>query len=230
MKLIVMAVLMVMLPVVLANAGEPMAIKTQKEMLSYSIGAEFGKGLKHQGVELDLDVLVKGMKDALSGDKLLISENDLHNAITEFRLSQKFKRTALKKTTPVENKKKSEAFLAENSSKEGVVTLPSGMQYKILKTGNGRKPTDADTVECIHRGALIDGAEFDSTYQTGQPATFKVSEALYPGLGEALKLMPAGSKWQFFLPSHLAYGELGNGRTVGPNETVIYEIELLAIK
>lgn len=230
MKLNVMVIVAMLLPAVQVGAEEPQTIKTQKEMLNYSIGAEFGKSLKNQGVEVDLDVLLKGLKNGLSGESLLMSEKEIRKTIVEFQLGQKFKRSVMKKASPEENKKKSESFLADNGTKAGVVTLPSGMQYKILKAGDGRKPTDTDTVVCYHRGALIDGLEFDSSYQSGQPATFKVSEAVYPALGEALKLMPAGSKWQFFIPSQLAYGEQGNGRGIGPNETLIYEIELLAVK
>jgi FKBP-type peptidyl-prolyl cis-trans isomerase FklB len=128
-----------------------------------------------------------------------------------------------------DNKKAGESFLAENKKKEGVVTLPSGLQYKVLKAGDGKKPTDTDTVECNYRGTHIDGTEFDSSYRTGQPATFKVAGVI-PGWREALKLMPVGSKWQIFVPSQLAYGTRGKPGSVGPNAALIFEVELLAIK
>jgi FKBP-type peptidyl-prolyl cis-trans isomerase FklB len=128
-----------------------------------------------------------------------------------------------------DNRKAGESFLAENKKKEGVVTLPSGLQYKVLKAGDGKKPTDADTVECHYRGTLINGTEFDSSYLTGQPATFKIAGVI-PGWREALKLMPVGSKWQLFVPSQLAYGARGKGGSIGPNAALIFEVELLAIK
>lgn len=226
----VMAVSAMLLLPAVVNAEEPTANMTQKEILSYSMGADFGKNLKKQGLDIDQDTLLKGMKDALSNTKLLVPESEIRKTMAEFQLAQKFRRKAFKKASPEENKKRGEAFLAENGIKPDVVTLPNGIQYKILKAGDGRKPADTDMVECYHRGTLIDGMEFDSSYQAGQPSTFKVAEALYPGLGKALKLMPAGSKWLFFIPSQLAYGEQGNGRGIGPNEMLIYEIELLAVK
>jgi FKBP-type peptidyl-prolyl cis-trans isomerase FklB len=127
-----------------------------------------------------------------------------------------------------DNKKEGDAFLAENMKKEGVMALPSGLQYKILKAGSGKMPTDADTVECNYRGTFINGTEFDSSYRTGKPATLKV-KGVIPGWQEALKLMPVGSKWQLFIPPQLAYGERGSG-PIGPNATLIFDLELLAIK
>jgi FKBP-type peptidyl-prolyl cis-trans isomerase FklB len=139
-------------------------------------------------------------------------------------------RQAVARTKAAEdNKKQGNAFLAENKTKEGVVTLPSGLQYKILKAGGGKTPTDADTVECHYRGTLLNGTEFDSSHLTGKPATIKVT-AVIPGWKEALKLMPVGSKWQLFIPPQLAYGERGAGHEIGPNATLLFEVELLAIK
>jgi FKBP-type peptidyl-prolyl cis-trans isomerase FklB len=128
-----------------------------------------------------------------------------------------------------ENKKAGEAFLAQNKGKQGVVTLPSGLQYKILKAGNGKKPTENDTVECNYRGTLINGTEFDSSYRRGQPATFGVGQVI-PGWREALQLMPVGSKWELYVPPDLAYGERGAGRDIGPNSTLVFEVELLGIQ
>jgi FKBP-type peptidyl-prolyl cis-trans isomerase len=133
------------------------------------------------------------------------------------------------KATAEQNKKTGETFLAENKTKEGVKILPSGLQYKILKQGSGVQPQDADTVEVNYRGTLIDGTEFDSSYKRGQPVSFPV-DGIIPGWKEALKLMPVGSKWQLFIPSSLAYGEKGAGGEIGPNATLIFEVELLAIK
>jgi FKBP-type peptidyl-prolyl cis-trans isomerase FklB len=127
------------------------------------------------------------------------------------------------------NKKAGDAFLAANKTKEGVVTLPSGLQYKILKEGTGPKPTPADSVVCNYRGTLIDGKEFDSSYKRGQPATFPVGQVI-KGWTEALQLMPVGSKWQLFVPADLAYGDRGAGPDIGPGATLIFEVELISIK
>jgi FKBP-type peptidyl-prolyl cis-trans isomerase FklB len=146
-----------------------------------------------------------------------------------FQTELRDKQQAKRKAEGDENLKAGEVFLAENRKKEGVVTLPNGLQYKILKAGGGRKPTEADTVEVNYRGTLIDGTEFDSSYKRGKPVTFKVTGVI-KGWTEALKLMPVGSKWQLFIPPQLAYGERGAGQAIGPNATLIFEIELLAIK
>jgi FKBP-type peptidyl-prolyl cis-trans isomerase FklB len=208
-------------------AEEVPVLKTQNDKVNYGIGVNVVKNFKQQGIEIDLDVVIKGMKDALSGGKLLMTEEDLRKTMmafqNELRLKQRQTRTA-----GVNNKKDGEMFLAENKKKEGVVSLPSGLQYNILKAGDGKKPTEADIVECRYRGTLIDGTEFDSSDVGGKPATFKVAGVI-PGWTEALKLMPVGSRWQLFIPPHLAYGARGAGR-IGPNATIIFELELLNIK
>ena len=211
------------------SAGEPPVLKTQKEKVSYGIGVDMSRNFKQQGIEFDADILMKGFKDQSSGGKLLMTEDDIRATLNAYQSEMMQKRAQAMKAAAEENKKIGEAFLAENGKKEGVVTLPSGLQYKILKTGDGRKPTEADTVECNYRGTLINGTEFDSSYRTGKPATFKVT-GLIAGWTEALKLMPAGSKWQLFIPPQLAYGERGAGGAIGPNATLIFELELLSIK
>lgn len=213
-------------------AGETPGLKTQKEKVNYAIGVNMIGNLKLQGIEIDLDLVIKGMKDAYSGGKLLLTDEELHKAISVYQTAARQKQTAKSRITAAEgNRKAGEAFLAENRKKEGVMALSNGLQYKVLKAGDGKRPADADTVECNYRGTLISGAEFDSSYRTGQPATFKVREAMgIAGLNEGLKLMPVGSKWQFFIPHQLAYGEQGKGRKIGPNATLVIEVELLAIK
>lgn len=213
-----------------ASAEETQVFKSPMDKVNYGIGVEVARNFKNQGIEVDLDMVIKGLKDGLSGEKLLISEKELRKTMTAFQSELRQKQAVTKKFAGMDNKKKGEAFLADNKTKEGVVTLPSGLQYKILKAADGRKPTDSDTVECNYRGTLIDGTEFDSSYEAGKPAAFKVSEGVILGWKEALKLMTVGSKWQFFVPSQLAYGERGAGRQIGPNETLIFEVELLAIK
>jgi FKBP-type peptidyl-prolyl cis-trans isomerase FklB len=210
-------------------AEKTSVLQTEKDKVSYGIGVEVARGFQQQGIEVNIDVLVKGLRDALSGAKLLMTEDDLRATLSAFQVELAQRKAQAAKTAAEDNKKAGEAFLAQNKTKEGVVTLPSGLQYKILKAGDGTKPTDADTVECQYRGTLINGAEFDSSYRRGQPATFKVSGVI-AGWQEALKLMPVGSKWQLFVPAQLAYGEQGAGDVIGPNATLIFEVELLAIK
>jgi len=225
-----MAVLAVGLLAAQAIAEEPLVLKTQKDRESYAIGVEMARSFKRQGIEVNLDIVTRGMKDALAGDKLLLTDNDLLTTMNMFGSELRRKKASARLTASLDNKKEGEEFLAANKTKEGVVTLPSGLQYKILKAGEGKKPTEADTVECQYRGTLIDGTEFDSTYRAAKPAALNLSDIyLISGLREALKLMPVGSKWQLFIPHQLAYGQRGSGR-IGPNETLIYEVELVAIK
>jgi FKBP-type peptidyl-prolyl cis-trans isomerase FklB len=158
-----------------------------------------------------------------------MTDEDLNKTMKDFQAGLRAKQAKARKMAAEDNRKEGVAFLAENKKKEGVVVLPSGLQYKILKKGAGKKPKEADTVEIHYRGTLINGTEFDSSHRTGEPATFKVS-AVVPGWREALKLMPVGSKWQLFIPPQLAYAERGAGREIGPNATLIFEVELLGIK
>jgi len=226
------AVLGVWLLAAQVSAQETPALKTEKDKASYAIGVDLARNIKRQGIEVGADTLAKGLRDVLSGEKLLMSEDDIRATLSAFQAELKRKK-AQGRMMPGEdaedNKKAGEAFLAKNKTNEGVVTLASGLQYKVLKAGDGKKPTEADTVECHYRGTLIDGTEFDSSYRRGQPATFKVTGVI-PGWREALKLMPVGSMWQLLIPPQLAYGERGAGRDIGPNATLIFEVELLAIK
>ena len=197
------------------SAGENQTFRSPMDKVNYGIGVEMARNFKNQGIDVDLDMVIKGMKDGLSGN-VLITEKELHKLMTDFQAELRQKQATAKKIAAMDNKRKSEAFLNGNKAKPGVVELPSGLQYRIIRAAGGKKPTDADTVECNYRGTLIDGTEFDSTYESGKPATFRVSEGVIPGWKEALKLMPVGSKWQFFIPPQLAYGERGAGRQIGP--------------
>jgi FKBP-type peptidyl-prolyl cis-trans isomerase len=212
-----------------ASAAETLQLKTQKDKVSYMIGMEIAKNFKQMGVDIDVDIVVRGLKDGFVGEKLLMTEDDFRATKSAYMEELRKKQAVVMKAVAEENKKKGDAFLADNKKKEGVVTLPSGLQYKIIKAGFGKKPTENDTVECTYRGTLIDGKEFDSSYRTGKPATFKVSGVI-AGWTEALKLMPVGSKWQLVIPPELAYGQRGAGRDIGPNSTLVFEIELIAIK
>ena len=223
-----MAVLTIMFLAPQVSAEETPVLKTLKEKVSYGLGVDIGKNFKRQGIEADVDFVIKGLKDGLSGEKLLMSEEDLRIIMGAFQHELNKKQMQAKMIAAEDNSKKGEAFLADNKTKEGVVTLPSGLQYKVLKAGDGKKPAEADTVECNYRGTLINGTLLDSS-QPDKPAVFKITGVI-PGWKEALLLMPEGSKWQLFIPPHLAYGEKGGGGKIGPNATLIFELELLAIK
>jgi FKBP-type peptidyl-prolyl cis-trans isomerase FklB len=205
------------------------AFKTQKDKVSYAIGMSIGANLHKQSVDVDPKVLAQGLQDAMSGGKTLLSEDEERATLTDLQNDMRKKQQEKMQAAAETNKKEGDAFLAAHKTKEGVVTLPSGLQYKILAAGTGPKPTAGDAVACNYRGTLIDGKEFDSSYKRGQPATFPVSGVI-KGWTEALQLMPVGSKWQLVVPSDLAYGERGQGPDIGPNATLIFEVELLSIQ
>ncbi len=215
------------------NAPE---LKNSKEKYSYAFGVDLGNQLLKLSLapgDVDPELLARGIKDAMSGNSTLLTKEELRASLAG--LQAEVKRRKLlppspgTELSPAKDRKANEEFLAENAKKEGVVTLPSGLQYKILRVGEGRKPTLNDTVVCHYRGTLIDGTEFDSSYSRTEPAIFAV-RGVIAGWTEALQLMPVGSKWQLFIPPDLAYGERGSGSQIGPNETLIFEVELLAIK
>jgi FKBP-type peptidyl-prolyl cis-trans isomerase FklB len=210
----------------------PLTLKTQKEKASYAIGMNIGKSMHRDGVDIDSSILLRGLKDGMSGAKPLITDDEAKAALTALQADLR-KRQEEKLQVEIEtNKKAGEAFLAENKTKDGVVTLPSGLQYKILTEGTGPKPAATDTVVCNYKGALLDNTEFDNSYKRGQPATFPLNGNLINGWKEALQLMPVGSKWQLVVPSELAYGPRGGpqGSGIGPNATLVFEVELISIK
>jgi FKBP-type peptidyl-prolyl cis-trans isomerase len=212
-----------------AKAQTPSAFSTEKEKVSYAIGMNVGSGLHKQEIDVDPNVLFQGLKDGLSGGKTLMTDEEVRATFTQLQASLKSKQEEKLKVLGEANKKEGDAFLAANKAKEGVVTLPSGLQYKILQQGTGPKPTASDTVVCNYKGTLINGTEFDSSYKRGQPATFPVGRVI-KGWTEALQLMPTGSKWQLFIPSDMAYGDHGAGNDIGPNATLIFEVELVSIQ
>jgi FKBP-type peptidyl-prolyl cis-trans isomerase FklB len=207
----------------------PLALKTSKDKFSYALGMKMGQNLQKQSVPVDPAILARGLKDGLAGTKPLLTDEEAQAAIAEVQGQVRMQQQQKMEQAAVGNKKEGDAFLAANKAKDGVVTLPSGMQYKVLTPGTGPKPTANDTVICNYRGTLINGTEFDSSYKRGQPATFPVSGVI-KGWTEALQLMPVGSKWQLFIPADLAYGDHGAGSDIAPGDTLIFEVELLSIE
>ena len=207
----------------------PLTLDTQKDKDSYALGMSLGSTLRQQSVEVDLSILMRGVKDSLAGSKTLLTEDEERTVLTALKAEVRKKQEEKMAQAGEANTKEGQAFLAANKSKDGVVTLPSGLQYKILQAGTGPKPTTTDSVVCNYRGTLINGTEFDSSYKRGQPATFPVSGVI-KGWTEALQLMPAGSKWQLFVPAELAYGARGAGPGIGPNSTLVFEVELISIQ
>ena len=211
-----------------AKSQAPLALKTQKEKFSYALGMNLGKSLHSQSVPVEPNILARGLRDTLAGGKTALTDDEARAALTAVQNEVNKKQQAKMQEMGEANKKEGEAFLAANKSKQGVVALPSGLQYKILQPGTGAKPTATDSVVCNYRGTLIDGKEFDSSGKHGGPATFPVTGVI-KGWTEALQLMPVGSKWQLFVPSDLAYGDRGGGGDIGPGATLIFEVELVSI-
>jgi len=216
-----------------AKSAAAPALTTRKQKFSYALGMNIGAGLganlKKQSVEVDSTLVSQGLKDSMSGGKTRLTQEEAQAVLKEVQTEVQKQQQEKMKEAADKNKSEGEAFLAANKSKDGVVTLPSGLQYKILTAGTGPKPTASDSVKCNYRGTLINGTEFDSSYKRGQPATFAVGQVI-KAWTEALQLMPVGSKWQLFVPSSLAYGERGAGAEIGPNATLIFEVELLSIE
>jgi len=199
-------------------------LKSTKEKVSYTIGMNIGSSFRQQGLEVEWDALLRGIKDAMAGKESLLTEAEARDVMTAFQKEMESKQNLRMEN----NKKAGETFLAENKKKEGVKTLASGLQYKVIKEGTGPIPKKTDTVVTHYRGTLINGNEFDSSYKRKEPTTFGVGQVI-AGWTEALQLMKVGSKWQLFVPPNLAYGEQGAGGMIGPGETLIFDIELLSI-
>jgi FKBP-type peptidyl-prolyl cis-trans isomerase FklB len=220
-------------PAATPKAQTPSPFTNEKDKVSYALGmniaSSLGANLKRQNVEINTDILVQAIKDGLSGGKTLMTEEEAQSTLRQFMTELQQKQEAKMKEAADANKKEGDAFLAANKTKPGVVTLPSGLQYKIVKEGTGAKPAATDTVTVNYRGTLINGKEFDSSYKRGEPATFPVSGVI-KGWTEALQLMPVGSKWELYIPPDLAYGARGAGADIGPNATLLFEVELLSIQ
>ncbi|MDD2317591.1 MAG: FKBP-type peptidyl-prolyl cis-trans isomerase [Desulfobacterales bacterium] len=235
MKQILCAVLAVFLVTVGCTAEEKKAevkkaeLSSPKDKVSYGIGMNIGRNFSQQEFDVNPDILAQGIKDVLAGGQTLMTEEEARTTLMNFQQEMAAKQQAKLKELAEKNRLAGEAFMAENARKEGVVTLPSGLQYKVLVEGTGKTPGQDDTVTVNYRGTLIDGKEFDSSYKRGEPATFPI-EGVIPGWTEALQLMKEGAKWQLFIPSALAYGESGAGPDITPNSSLIFEVELISIQ
>jgi FKBP-type peptidyl-prolyl cis-trans isomerase len=211
-----------------ARTATPLVLKTDKDKESYALGMNVGKSLKKDGVEVDPKIVARGIADALAGGKTLLSDEEARAALVTLQGEVRKRQTAELEVLGGANKQEGDAFLAANKAQQGVTTTPDGLQYKVLKQGDGPKPTAGDSVVCNYRGTLLNNKEFDSSYKRGQAATFPVSGVI-KGWTEALQLMPVGSKWQIVVPPELGYGARGAGADIGPNSTLVFEIELLSI-
>jgi FKBP-type peptidyl-prolyl cis-trans isomerase len=211
-----------------ACSAQAKEIKSEKDRLSYSIGASIGTNLKKEGTDFDLNLLIKGLQDATHGKKLAIPEKDQRVILGTYQTELRKRLMAERQLAIVDNKKKGDAYLAANKAKKGVVTLPGGVQYRVIKEGKGQIPQLQNEIEVNYRGTLIDGTQFDAT-EPGHPATLRVS-SLITGWKQAISKMPVGSKWQIVIPPELAYGERGVGTDIGPNQVLVFDVELLGIK
>lgn len=224
-----MALWMLLVTASLVTAQERPVLKTDEEKASYAIGLDIGTNFKRQSIDIDQGALKAGITDALSGRDPLLTDEEARNAMNAFRKKMMAQAEARDSQVREANLKEGEAYLAENKKKKGVTTLPSGLQYKVITEGTGKIPKTTDTVKTHYRGTLIDGTEFDSSFKRGEPATFPVTGVI-KGWTEALQLMKVGSKWELFISPDLAYGPRGAGQMIGPNATLIFEIELLGIE
>jgi FKBP-type peptidyl-prolyl cis-trans isomerase FklB len=211
------------------RATEQMPKLSETDKQGYALGVELGLDVARRGMELNRELLVQGVKDALTDGKFLMTVDEMNATLAAMQREEHERMAAAVRAFAEKNKKDGEAFLAANKAKDGVVTLASGLQYKVLKATDGKKPGLDDRVLCNYRGTLLDGTEIDSSYKRSEPSTIPM-KGVIKGWTEALQLMPVGSKWQIFIPSDLAYGEHGDGRNIGPNATLIFEVELLSIQ
>ena len=227
MKFIINMLIMTGLATMIANAASKDDLKDQKKRFGYGLGANYARNLKQNNLDVDLDMFLQGMRDFLSGESLM-SDQEIQSTTKEVGDVVRAQRNAEQEKVAQKNAAEGESFLEANKTKEGVKTLGSGMQYKVVQTGEGPIPTASDKVRVHYKGTFIDGKEFDSSYKRKQPATFNVTGVI-KGWTEALQLMKVGSKWQLFIPSDLAYGNGGN-RSIPPNSTLLFEVELLGIE
>jgi len=223
---IFLTALLLAVPAFAQNQGD---LKTEKDKVSYSIGLDIGTTFKKQAMDIDPAALLRGLQDATTGAKPLLTDDQVKETMTAYSKSMMEKQTVASKESAAKNGAAGEKFLAENKGKEGVKTTASGLQYKVLKEGNGPSPKETDIVETHYKGTLLNGTEFDSSYKRNEPASFPVNRVI-KGWTEALQMMKVGSKYELWIPPSIGYGERGAGQDIGPNETLHFEVELLGIK
>lgn len=228
MKRVYVAVGMLMLSFGLCAAGEPPEIGDNNDRISYSLGYQIGGDFKRQGTDLKADLVVQGIQDALKGDKPRMTPEEMNRTLVELKRKVTAAQQEEQKRAAEKNLAEGKKFLQENAKKEGVATLPSGLQYRVIEKGSGDSPKKTDSVTVHYKGTLADGTEFDSSYKRGIPATLRVNGVI-AGWSEALQLMKPGAKWRLYIPSNLAYGERGSGVKIPPSSTLIFEIELLKV-
>lgn len=204
-------------------------LKTQQDKVSYSIGLDIGRNLKQNSIKVEMDKFVQGLKDGMTDTSSLLTQEEIAQVMQQFQQEMMSQKNNEMKAAGDKNKKAGEEFLKVNKTTEGVKTTASGLQYKVLKSGTGKSPKLTDTVVAHYKGTLIDGTEFDNSYKRGEPLTIPVSGVI-KGWTEALQLMKEGDKWMLYIPSDLGYGEYGAGNVIGPNATLIFEIELINVK
>jgi FKBP-type peptidyl-prolyl cis-trans isomerase FklB len=214
-----------------SKGGADLELKDLRQQVSYSLGLSMGRNMKSQSIDLDPDLVARGIRDGMGGGRPLMTDQQIQQAMQAFQRQMANRQAGgASKAVAEKNQKEGDAFLAANKKKQGVTTLPSGLQYRVIKDGAGPSPKATDTVTTHYKGTLIDGTEFDSSYKHGGPASFPVNGVI-PGWTEALQRMKVGSHWQLFVPAELAYGANPRpGGPIGPNATLIFEVELLGIK
>jgi FKBP-type peptidyl-prolyl cis-trans isomerase FklB len=214
-------------PADLTAPPEPAELNDEMSKVSYGIGMNLGMQWRDQEVNVDPDILLRGMKDAMRGGPTLMTEEEMRNTLSSYQSAHRARLTEKRRALGEQNRVEGEAFLEKNKNLPGVVALPSGLQYKVIQEGQGDHPKATDLVTVHYRGTLIDGTEFDSSYQRGQPASFNLSNVI-AAWTEGVQLMKPGAKYQLFAPPTLAYGERGSGPRIGPNATLIFEVELIS--
>lgn len=221
-------ILLISLGLALASSAiaDDHGLKTIEQKASYTLGADIAKNFRAQGLEIDVKSFSQGLEDALKNRKLKLTEEEMMSAINTVKQRMQQQQLEKQQSQARTNLDEGEAFLAQNAKKEGVITLDSGVQYKVLTKGEGSSPTAEDTISAHYRGTLLDGTEFDSSYKRDTPLTLQMGSVI-KGWGEVLKIMKPGSKWEVYIPAHMAYGERGAGDAIGPNQTLIFTIELI---
>ncbi len=230
MKQIALFLIALMIAGCKGTPGSSGKLETEKDKISYALGLNIGKRMRTDSLEIVPAMFLRGLQDAMDdSSKKLLSDQDVKTVLVTLDQGLAMKRMVLSSATAEKNKKEGEAFLEENKKRPGVVTLPSGLQYEVITDGTGKSPRANQTVTVKYRGTLINGTEFDSSELHGGNSTFQLSQMI-PGWIEALQKMKVGSKWKLFIPDKLAYGDRSAGPTIGPNSTLIFELELLDVK